>query len=218
MKKYIYAILIIITIVGAIIIGINGLNVDIVYGKNTRIDIFLGKQFDNKDIQKIAQEIFETNEILVQKIEYYGDIAAITVKYQNSENINEKLENLNAKINEKYGLENEVEDIKVTNYSNVKLLSILKPYLWPISISIITILIYVLIRYRKLKSIKVITEYIFNIILAETTYLGVIAITRIPINKFIVPIALLIYVLTIIITTILKERELSLANIKQEKK
>ena len=218
MKKCMYVILIIITIIGAIIIGINGFNVDITYGKNARIDIFLGKEFNNEDIKQIAQEVFETNDVLVQKIEYYGNIAAITIKEQDEETINEKLETINAKINEKYGLEGKVEDIKVTHYPNAKLSSILNPYIWPIAISAIIILIYALIRYRKLNFAKVALEYILNIALTEGAYVGVIAITRVPINKIVIPIALLIYVFTVTITTVLKEKELSELKLKQEKK
>lgn len=218
MKKCMYVILIIITIIGAIIIGINGFNVDIIYGKNVRIDIFLGKEFNNEDIKQIAQEVFETNNVLVQKMEYYGDIASITVKEQDEETINEKLKTINDKINEKYGLEGKVEDIKVTHYSNAKLSSILNPYIWPIAISAIIILIYALIRYRKLNFAKVALEYILNIALTEGAYVGIIAITRVPINKIIIPIALLIYVLAVTITTILKEKELAELKLKQEKK
>lgn len=218
MKKFMYAILIIITIIGAIIIGIKGLNVDIIYGKNVRIDISLGKKFSTEDVKKIAQEVFETNNVLVQKIEYYGDIAAITIKEQDAENIDEKLKTINTKINEKYGIEGKVEDIKVTHYPNAKLSSILNPYIWPITISAIIILIYVLIRYRKLNFIKVLIEYILNIALTEAAYAGILAITRAPINKVVIPVALLIYVIVVTVTTILKEKQLTDFKTKQEEK
>lgn len=217
MKKWIYAILTVIVIIGAIIIGIKGFNVDLTYSKHTRIDIYIGQKFDNKDIKAIAQEVFGNKKMLIQKIEYYEDIASVTIAQENTENIEEKLEQFNTKINEKYGLEGKVEDIKVTNLPKAKLLTVLNPYLWPIIISTVAILIYALIKYRKLNSIKTALEYLLNVILVEGAYIAIIAITRIPINNIVISIALLLYVLVITFTTIFKERKLSEINLIQEK-
>ena len=64
-------------------------------------------------------------------------MAQITVKEASEEQINE----LNQKINEKYGLENKIEDLYVTNNSNVKLKTIANQYKIPIAIvSIIDII------------------------------------------------------------------------------
>ena len=63
MKKMIYIVLAIIIIVGAVIIGTMGLEVDITYRKNIRIDVYLGKEFDNNDIRLIAKGIFKDDDI-----------------------------------------------------------------------------------------------------------------------------------------------------------
>ena len=138
-KKIFYIILVCIIIAGAVIIGTQGLEVDIVYSKNVRIDIYLGKTFENNDIRQIAQEVFETDRVLIQQVELYGDMVSITVKEENAQNIDEKLEKLNTKINEKYELENKVDNLTVTHQPKVRLSSIISPYIWPFAISAIII-------------------------------------------------------------------------------
>ena len=71
----------------------------------------------------------------------------ITVKEISDEQKN----NLAAKINEKYSLELSQEDLKITNNAQIKLCDLIKPYIAPSIISIALIMIYFVIRYRKLK-------------------------------------------------------------------
>lgn len=207
-KKIIYGILILIILAGTIIISTIGLNVGVNYSKNAKIYIYLGKSFESKDIKQISKEVFETNNIMVQKVELYEDMVVITVKQNNVGNIDEKLEILNNKINEKYELKNKVEDIEVNYEPKTRLSSIVKPYVLPISISICIILIYALIRYKKIKIFEVLVSYIFAILVPEAVFLSTLAITRIPVNSFIPPIGVLIYIISLTIVTILKEKKL----------
>ena len=163
-NKIIYAITVCIIIIGAIIIATMGLKADVKYSKNVRIDVYLGKNFENKDIKELAQEVFGKDRTLVQKVEYYGDMASITIKQENSENMDEKLEQLKNKINEKYELEIETKDMNVTHQPKIKLSSILKPYIIPLSISSIIIIAYVMIRFRKLGILKTISIYALYIL------------------------------------------------------
>ncbi|MFU2363132.1 MAG: hypothetical protein ACM67R_04895, partial [Clostridiales bacterium] len=112
-KKIIYGILALIVLVGAVLVVTIGLKLDMKNDANTKIYVYIGKEFDNNDIEQIAKETFETDTAIVQKVEIYNEMALITIKEQNTENINEKIESLNSKINEKYGLENKTEDIVI---------------------------------------------------------------------------------------------------------
>ena len=105
-KKIIYGILALIVLVGVVLVVTIGLKLDMKNDANTKIYVYIGKEFDNNDIEQIAKETFETDTAIVQKVEIYNEMALITIKEQNTENINEKIESLNSKINEKYGLEN----------------------------------------------------------------------------------------------------------------
>ena len=217
-KKIIYGILICIIIAGAVIIGVKGLEVDIAYSKNVRIDVYLGKTFENEDMKQIAQEVFGDNRILIQKVEYYEDMASITIKQENAENMDEKLEELNTKINEKYDLENSVEDIQVTYQPKIKLSSILAPYIVPLMISSIIILIYIIVRYRKIGIIKTVAFYALVIFAVEALFLSILAIARIPVNRLVMPIGLSLYVICVTSITAMKEKQLASFREEEQKK
>lgn len=204
-KKIFYTILICIIVAGAIVIGTIGLKSDIVYSKNVRIDVYIGKEYKTNEIEDMAKEVFGTNRALVQQIEYYGDMFTLTIS-QDIENIDEKVDQLNNKINEKYELKNKKEDIKVTYQPNIKLSSIVMPYVAPLAITSIIVLVYAAIRFKKIGIIKTLLTYILSILAAEATYLSVIAIARIPINRLVTPIGLALYVITITVVTAVKEK------------
>lgn len=206
-KKIIYGILIVIIIAGIVIVATQGLKADIIYSKNVKIDIYLGKDFENSDIKQIAQEVFGYDRIIVQKIELYGDMVSITIPDNNDENMDEKVEQLNSKINEKYELKNKVDDITVTHQPKIKLSSIFTPYIWPLAISALIILVYIIVRYRKIGIFRTIAFYAVTILASEAVYLSILAIARIPVNRLVMPIGLLIYVVVLTIVTTIKEKQ-----------
>ncbi len=206
-KKIIYGILIVIIIAGIVIVATQGLKADIIYSKNVKIDIYLGKDFENSDIKQIAQEVFGYDRIIVQKIELYGDMVSITIPDNNDENMDEKVEQLNSKINEKYELKNKVDDITVTHQPKIKLSSIFTPYIWPLAISALIILVYIIVRYRKIGIFRTIAFYAVTILASEAVYLSILAIARIPVNRLVMPIGLLIYVVVLTIVTAIKEKQ-----------
>ncbi len=207
-KKIIYGILILTIIVGATLIATIGLNLSIEYNENTKIYVYIGKKFENKEIKQIASEVFKTNKVTVRKVEVYEDMACITTEKQNSENLNERIEELNAKINEKYELENKTEDIVTKNEPKIKVYTIVKPYIWPVIISSVIIIICSAIIFRKIGIIKTIITYILSILGSQALYMGIIAIARIPVDKYTMPIALIVYMIAITATTIIKQKQL----------
>ena len=206
-KKIFYIILVCIIIAGAEIIGTQGLEVDIVYSKNVRIDMYLGKEYNHNEVEQIAKEIFNTNRVIVQQIEYFGDMFSLIIS-QDVENIDEKVEEFATKINETYELAEEDTNIQVIYQPKIKLSSILIPYLLPIAISMAIILIYVIIRFRKIGILKTLALYILTVLISEAVYLSVLAIFRIPINRLVTPIGLAIYVIVVTIVTAINEKKL----------
>jgi len=156
MKKTIYAILVCTIIAGAIIISILGLKADITYSENVQIDIYLGKTFEIKDLKQIVNEVFPNERNIIKKVELFGDMVTIFLPEQSDEELKEEVELLNTKINEKYQIENKVENIVISHNPEIKLSNILKPYISPIIISLILILLFVAIRYRALGIWKII--------------------------------------------------------------
>ena len=217
MKKIIYAILILIIIAGIIIIPTIGLKADIIYSKNVELDVYIGKTFERADIENIVNEVFPGERVIIQDIELFQDMISITLEDNRTDDeLNQKIEELNTKINEKYEVENSVEDITVTHNPKIKLSSLIMPYAFTLGISIIIILIYVGIRYRKLGVIKTLIKYIVSIGATELLLLSILAITRFPINRIVIPVGLLLLVIVVTILGLNNERKLEGA-IKQEK-
>lgn len=219
MKKIIYAVLICVIIAGIVIIATLGLNADIIYSKNVQIDVYIGKIVDIKDIESIAREVFPGERIIVQEIELFQDMVSITISdNRTEEELNTKIEELNTKINEKYELENSVDDISVTHNPKIKLSSLIMPYALTIGISMIIILVFVGIRYKKLGVLKTLVTYILSIGAAEMILLSIIAITRLPINRFVIPVGLLLLIVIITILGFKNEKKLTTVSVEENKK
>ena len=187
MKKIIRILLICLIIAGTIVIK---------YFANTQISINMKQEFNVQDVKKIAKEVFKNQPVLVQQVEIYKDMAQITVKEASEEQINE----LNQKINEKYGLENKIEDLYVTNNSNVKLKTIANQYKIPIAIVSIIVILYAMVLYRKLGIWKVLYTTALNMIVPQTILFSVYAVTRLPINRATAVISIMVYISSIILS------------------
>lgn len=151
MKKIVQVLLICLIIAGIIVISTAGFNVGLKYSEHTEISINIGSQFNVADIEAITKEVFGNTNVLVQQVELYKDMVQITVK----EATEEQISSLNDKINEKYEIENQLTDIKIVHISNVRLRSIIKPYILPISIVSIITIVFAMIVFRKLGALKV---------------------------------------------------------------
>lgn len=193
MKKIISILLMCLIIAGVIVVATIGFNVGVKYSETTQISIKIGKEFEISDIQKIANEVFEKQNVIVQYVELYKDMVQITVKDASEEQI----KNLNEKVNEKYKINNEISDILVTEQSNVKLRDIAKPYILPVvTVSVITIL-YVMIAFRKLGIGQVLYNTLMNMVSTQAILAGIYAVVRIPINRLTMVIAMILYIASI---------------------
>ena len=208
-KEVVHAILALIILIGAVIIATSGLNVDIIYSKNVEIDIYVGTTIEVETIKELAKEVFPDEKIIVQEIELFEDSVAITMAEKSDEDLEEALEELNTKINETYDTENTVEDnITIIHNAKIRLSSIIKPYILPIIIGTIIILIYVGIRYRKLGMAKTALSYVLYSALVEAEYLSLIAITRFPVNRYVIPVGLALYIITVTVLSFKNEKKL----------
>ena len=130
-------------------------------------------------------------------------MAQITVK----EASDEQIEQLNTKINEKYEVDNKIEDIEVTRNEQIDFKSLIKPYLIPLLITFILILIYACVVFLKVGIFKVIYTLLINLIGSQAVLLSIYAITRLPINNFAPIIAIIVYIVAIVFTMFLLEKE-----------
>lgn len=197
-KKILIAVMTCIIIVGFAMIGFVGLNFDINYTANKEIDIYLGTQFEISDIRGLVKEVIGNERAVIQKVELYEEIVSIKVK----EISDEQIEQLLAKINEKYNLEIKKDDITITNNPNLRGRELVKPYILPIAISVVLVLVYAGIKFYRVNSIEVISKLIGLNIIAQLFYVSVLAITRLPVNRLTIPVSIAIYIATTLAVTI----------------
>lgn len=192
-RKIALIIFLIIFAVDIIITGVVGLRPDMNYGAGYAIRFQLpNTTFNIDDIKSIAKEIFG-KDYIVKNVEFFNDSALIKVKNEPTEK--EKSE-LCSKINEKYSSSLTANDLQVKYEANVKFRTIVEPYIIPVGISAILILVYFAIRF---KGAKEMAGYVKSIVVVEVLFYSLYAICRVKFSQLTMPIALSLYALTTLI-------------------
>lgn len=193
MKKVIQILLICLIIAGIVVISTVGFNVGLKYSEHKEISINISKEFNVSDIRNITKEVFGNKPMIIQQVELYKDMVQISVKEASEEQVS----SLNDKINEKYGLENAISDVKVVDIPNVRLRNVIKPYILPVSIVSVLTIIFAMIVYRKLGVWKVLYDIAMAIVAPQAILSSLYAVTRIPINRIATIVAISVFALSI---------------------
>ncbi len=209
--KVLIILIALILVIGTIMIFTKGLKFELKYQDSKKLELNLGKEFERKDIEEITDEVFERQQVLIQEIELYKDSVSITT----SEITEKQKENLITKINEKYGTDYKAENVAVEKVAHVRGRDIIKPYILPFVISSLIILVYIIVRYYKLNILKVIMKTVGIITLAQMVLLGIIAITRMPIGNFTIPLVIFVYMFSLYISTAIFEKELENVTVEE---
>ena len=205
MKNKILYILIAIIIIAGIAVGCTAkFKFSLAYDDSNRIEVYIGKDYTKSDVESIAKDVFGTNDVLIQKIEFFNDSVAITVRESNDDQLN----NLVTKINEKYGTSLTKDDLTVVEIPHYRGRDLMANYIWPIAISAALIIVYEAIRFRKIGVLKVVAKLIIWPIVIEALYLSVLAITRIPISYYTLPLGIILAVLTLTVIAYKNEKRL----------
>lgn len=210
-KKMFYGIIAVIILAGIIVACIFKFNFSLMYKEHERITIYIGKEYKIEDINKIAKEVFEGKKVQCEKLEIYDDTPVINVE----EATEGQLEQLKQKIVEKYEVENSENLIKTSRVSNTRGRDIIKPYIMPVIITTLIILAYVTLRYKKLGMLNIIFDFILKLLISETVYLSLLSILRIPIGVYTMPVAILVYIITTIISVYMYQLRLDKTKQKQ---
>ncbi len=210
--KIIAIIVAIIIIAGIAVTATIGLNYDLRYQSAQKIELYIGKDFNNSDIKNIVNEVMPNTPVIIQKVEVFEDTVSITAK----EITDEQKQNIISKVNEKYGTNLSADSTEIESISNTRGRDLVKPYIFGFVMSILIILIYIAVRYMNLGVLKTLGQTILTLVLTQAVLLSVIAITRIPVGRLTMPIVVAVYLLTLIGLTTKFEKDL--ATKKQEKK
>lgn len=216
MKKIVYAVLAVIIVIGIIVIATVGFNVDVIYSNHREIKVYVGKDYNIDEVKQIVNEVIPEEKVVINKVEKFNDSFIIKVNKISDE----QLENLKQKISEKYEISEENRDNMITDsyIGSFRIRDLIRPYVQPIIISTVVILVYMGVRYKKLGIAKVIIQEIIVLVMAMALLLSVIAITRCPVNRAFIPAGLTVYILTIITTNLQFTKQLENLNSKEEEK
>ena len=192
-NKLLYIILIIVIIVGAIVYKVKGVNKELNYSNRQEFEISAASTFDVSKVEEIVKSVITNRPIKVQKVERFENALEII----SAEISEEEKENIINKINEEYNENISNEDVKITSVTATRIIDILRPYILPIIIAMVIVLLYFVILYNKIGITEVLTKGIILPILVELSYYAIIAITRIPFGRITNSIALGIFIVTI---------------------
>lgn len=207
-KKIIILGIILLIIAGIIVVLLKGFNVSLLFGKHETIEIKLDTDMDLKTMQQICEETFGNKEFVVKELEVFGDSAQISVNAITDE---EKT-NLINKINERFGTSKTVEDLNIMSVSNKRIRDVVTPYLVPMVISFVIIIVYMAIRFRKIEASPIIGKFLKNVILTEAVLISIVAIARIPVTELLINIFMMIPIAEAIYHLANAEKKLQLKN------
>ena len=103
----------------------------------------------------------------------------------------EQIDSFLVKVNEKYSLEYTRDDLDIVNMPAVTLQEVAKPYVLPISISIVVSTIYIAIRYYSLGVLKMVGKTLLTVILVQAVLVSLYLILNLPVDISIVPAVLI---------------------------
>lgn len=212
--KIIYLIAVMIILLGMVVTGIWKTNFSLDYKEYTRIDVYLGKDYNLEDMKQIAKEVFSKEKIRYQEIETFHDSLSVHV----SSLTEEQLATFKEKVKEKYELEETDNSIVTTTIPHYRIRDMVKPYIIPMIIATILIFVYVGIRYLNLGVYKVIGVLLLRIVVSEAVLASVIEITRIPVGIYTMPVGIVVYILVTVLTVVGYEKQISKKKEEEKKK
>ncbi len=205
------AISIIIIIAGIIVVAKQGFRFDLHYQGGKRIEVELGQDVQKQEIEEISKEVLGEN-VQVQIVEVYKQEVSILAP-----DITEEQRNaIVTKINEKYGLELSAEESEIIVVPNTRFRDIIRPYIIPLIITTVIILVYIGFRFIKKTSAEILLETIGAITVGQALLFSIIAVTRIPIGVWTLPLVLIVYVLSTVFCTARLETYINLQKEKEQ--
>lgn len=212
-KVILYIVIAIIIIIGSIICGIKGFNIEILYSNRQEITISNNIELDISKVKEISKSVLTDRKVCVQHVERFNNAVQI-ISTSISE---EEKENLVNKINEEMGLEISNDEINIISVANTRIRDILKPYIMPGIISFIIIIVYFAIMYNKIGLKKILLKSILVPIITEATFYSLIAITRLPFGRITSAIAIGLYIISIGFLTVSYQKEKENLTISKKK-
>lgn len=106
-NKVLYVVMIIVILLGIVMMAVKGFNYGILYSDHKRIEVVIGGDYNLEDISNIAKDVIKEKSV-VRKTTLFETSVAIDAK----EITDEEILNLFNRLNEKFGKDYDVKDLK----------------------------------------------------------------------------------------------------------
>lgn len=194
-KKVLIILLILIIVSGIIVVSTIGFKKTSEYTSGTKIEVYIPKGYDKKDIIDIAEKTFNNRDIVFYELEKLNQVACIKV----NEYTEEELTAFKNEVAQKYDIDVEKLEVYEVLVPATRISSIVEPYAMPCIITTLLVLVYIFIRGFKTDNMfKNILNMLLILIAVEGLYFSLIAILRIPIGTLTMPIALVLFIITLL--------------------
>lgn len=199
----IYIIICLIIIAGIAVWDSKGFNSELQYSSRYQIELSNNTGIEKSDIEEIASEVLGDKRYFVQEVENFGNYVAIV-----SEEITEEQKNeIVQKFNDKYQTEVNSDDIAIKYIPFTRVKDVIKHFAFTGAITLGIIMIYFLIRFRKLGWNFIIFSTLFYPIIAEILMYSIMAIVRIPFGRLAIALSIGLYIAVVIVLTCIFENK-----------
>lgn len=207
-KKLVLGIVTLLIIVaGIVMVAVKGFNVELRYTANKKVVLTIEQAIDINKIQEKADEVLGKGKSLVETTGRFKEGIQIISKEITEEQKNSLVEKINALYPQESATEGEepkklLDSSKITieAVQNARIRDFLRPYIIPMVVTTLVILVYYAVRYNKLGIHKVILKSGLTTVVEQVLLLSLLAIVRFPMGSLTAPLILTVYVISLIYT------------------
>ncbi len=215
-KNIILALILVVIIAGVIVKCTSGMNYALTWKNSSSIIMYIDNSLNEKDMKQILKDVFPKTASKVQFIDKSESEVFITIDKQ--EITDEEKTAFVEKINERYEDTLTIEELKVVENGHVRLIDYIKQFEIEIVIAIVIIVMYYIIRYRKINTKKLIEYLVEALLLPELLFFSILTILRIPVGVWTIPTAVCIFIITFMVLTYILNKENKKIESKKNKK
>lgn len=194
----IYIIMCLIIIAGIAVWDSQGFNSELQYSSRKQIQLSNKTGIEIKDVENIVSEVLgKETKFFVQPVETFGNSVSVVAEEITKNQRNEIVK----KFNEKYKYDLKEKNVEIVSIPFTRVKDIVKRFMIPGIITLVIVILYFLIRFRKLGILSVFLKTALLPVVAELLLFSILAIVRIPFGRIAVALGVGLYIAIIAIIT-----------------
>lgn len=208
----IYVIICLIIIAGIAVWDSQGFNTELQYSSRYQIQLSNHTGIEISDIEEIVDEVLGDTSYFIQPVEVFGNSVSIVAEEMTEEQKDEIVE----KFNEKYEYDLSSDSVELVYIPFTRVKDVIKHFIMPGIITLAVVLIYFLIRFRKIGWKEIVLKTLLVPVIAELLMYSIMAIVRIPFGRITIALSIGLYMAVIIVLTCLFENKRNKGNLKND--